>query len=162
MSMQQSSALASRARPRGEVHIVVRGPDGIIKHESHNRNVVVDVGLTLLANRLSDATPDSGCLVNYIATGTGTNVPGASDTQLQTENARKLVLSRTNDGTTAAISTTFGAGEVPTSTIRELGLFIDGTASANTGTLLARVADNFAVTALDSVFIDWRITLADA
>lgn len=152
----------SRARPRGEVHIVVRGADGEIKHESHNRNVVVDAGLTLLANRLSDASPDSGCLVNYIATGTGTNAPNASDTQLQTENSRKAVLSRTNDGTTAAISTTFGAAEVPTSTIKELGLFIDATGTANSGTLLARVADDFAVTALDSVFVDWRITLADA
>ena len=153
---------ASRVRPRGEVHIIVRGADGQIKHESHNRNVVVDAGLTLLANRLADASPDSGCLVNYIAVGTGTNAPDASDTQLQTENARKAVLSRTNSATVAAISTTFGAAEVPTSTIRELGLFIDGTGSANSGTLLARVADNFAVTALDSVFVDWRITLADA
>lgn len=160
--MTQNAKLTSRARPRGEVHIVVRGPDGAVKHESHNRNVVVDAGLTLLANRISDASPSSGCLVNYVAVGTGTNVPSASDTQLQTENARKLVLSRANDGTTAAISTTFGAGEVPTSTIKELGLFIDGAGGANTGTLLARVADNFAVTALDSVFVDWRITLADA
>lgn len=153
---------SSRVRPRGEVHIVVRGPDGKIKHDSLHKNIVVDAGLTLLANRLTDASPDSGCLINYVATGTGVTAPNASDTQLQTENARKLVLSRTNDGTTAAISTTFGAGEVPTSTIKELGLFIDGSAGANTGTLLAHVADNFAVTALDSVFIDWRITFADA
>ena len=152
----------SRVRPKGEVHIRVVGADGKLKYEAFNKNVVVDAGLTLLANRLSDATPTSGCLVNYIAVGTGTDAPNAADTQLQTENARKAVTSRANDATIAAISTTFNAGDVPTSTIKELGLFIDGTASADTGTLLARVADDFAVTALDSVFVDWRITLADA
>lgn len=160
--MQTIDPVVSRVRPRGEVHIVVRGADGQIKHESHHRNVVVNAGLTLLANRIASASPSSSCLVNYIGTGTGTNVPATSDTQLQTENARKAVLSRTNSATVAAISTTFNAGDVPNSTIKELGLFIDGTGSANTGTLLARVADNFAVTALDSVFVDWRITLADA
>lgn len=146
----------------GEVHIIVRGADGKIKHESRKKNLVVTAGLTLLANRISDASPDSGCLVNYIAVGTDATAPDASDTTLGTENARKTVLSRTNSGAVAAISTTFGAGEVPTSTIRELGLFIDGTGTVDSGTLLAHVNDNFAVTALDSVFIDWRITFADA
>lgn len=152
----------SRSRPTGHVHIRVIGADGQLKYEAHNTNVVVDAGLTLIANRISNASPTSGCLVNYIAVGTGTNAPNASDTQLQTENARKAVLSRTNSATVAAISTTFGAGEVPNSTIKELGLFIDATGTANSGTLLARVADNFAVTALDTVFVDWRITFADA
>lgn len=146
----------------GEVHVKVIGENGEVKHESRKKNLVVTVGLTLLANRISDATPDSGCLVNYVAVGTGTNAPAAGNTQLQTENARKTVTSRINSGAVAAISTTFNAGEVPTSTIKELGLFIDGTGSANSGSLLARVNDDFAVTALDSVFIDWRITFSDA
>lgn len=146
----------------GEVRIRVVGEDGQIKHDRTVKNLVVTAGLTLLANRIADATPDSGCLVNYIAVGTGVTAPAAGNTTLVTENARKQVASRTNSAAVAAISTTFNAGEVPTSTIGELGLFIDGTASANSGTLLARVLDTFAVTALDSVFVDWRITFADA
>lgn len=146
----------------GEVHIRVVGADGKIKHDRKVKNLVVTAGLTLLANRISDATPDSGCLVNYIAVGTNNTAPAAGNTTLGAENARKQVASRTNSAAVAAISTTFNAGEVPTSTINELGLFIDGTASADSGTLLARVLDTFAVTALDSVFIDWRITFADA
>lgn len=146
----------------GEVHIRVVGADGQIKHNRKVKNLVVTAGLTLLANRISDATPDSGCLVNYIAVGTDNTAPAAGDTTLGAENARKQVASRTNSAAVAAISTTFNAGEVPTSTINELGLFIDGTGTANSGTLLARVLDTFAVTALDSVFIDWRITFADA
>lgn len=146
----------------GEVHIRVVGADGQIKHDRKVKNLVVTAGLTLLANRISDATPDSGCLVNYIAVGTNNTAPAAGNTTLGAENARKQVASRTNSAAVAAISTTFNAGEVPTSTINELGLFIDGTGTANSGTLLARVLDTFAVTALDSVFIDWRITFADA
>lgn len=146
----------------GEVHIKVVGADGVIKHNRTVKNLVVNAGLTLLANRIADATPDSGCLVNYIAVGTGNTAPAAGNTTLVAENARKQVASRTNSTVTAAISTTFNAGEVPTSTIEELGLFIDGTGTVNSGTLLARVLDTFAVTALDSVFVDWRITFADA
>lgn len=146
----------------GEVRIKVVGADGKIKHERTVKNLVVTAGLTLLANRIADSTPDSGCLVNYIAVGTGNTAPAAGNTTLATENARKQVASRTNSAAVAAISTTFNAGDVPTSTIEELGLFIDGAAGANTGTLLARVLDTFAVTALDSVFVDWRITFADA
>lgn len=146
---------------KGEIHVrVVR--NGVVIQEVKKKNLVVDAGLTLLANRISDATPDSGCLVNYIAVGTGTNAPASNNTTLQTENARKAVASRTNSGAIAAISTVFNAGEVPASTLKEVGLFIDGTGSADTGTLFARQNIDVEVTALDSVFIDWRITFAAA
>jgi hypothetical protein len=151
-----------KVRATGEVHIRVVNERGEVTHEKTVKNLVVTAGLTLLANRLTDSSPDSECLVKYIAVGTGTNAPAAGNTTLQTETARAAVLSRTNSAAVAAISTTFAAGAIPTSTIKELGLFIDGSATANSGTLLARVADDFAVTALDSVFVDWRITLADA
>ncbi len=146
---------------RGEVHIRVVGADGKLKYESKHHNLVVDAGLTLLANRISHVVPSSACLLNYIAVGTGTNVPDETDTQLQTENARKQVSSRTSSGVVAAISTVFNAGEVPNSTIKELGLFIDATGTANSGTLFARTADDFVVTALDTVFVDWRISFSD-
>lgn len=126
------------------------------------KNLVVDAGLTLLANRISDATPDSGCLVNYIAVGTGTNAPDPTDVALQTETARKQVSSRANSAGVAAISTVFSATEVPTSTLKEVGLFIDGTGTADSGTLFARQNIDLAVTAIDAVFIDWRITFAAA
>lgn len=146
----------------GEIHIRVVGADGKLKQEIRKKNLVVDAGLTLLANRIADATPSSGCLINYIGVGTGTNSPASGDTQLQTENARKQVTSRTNSGVIAAISTTFDAGDIPNSTLKEVGMFIDGTSSANTGTLFARQNINVTITALDSMFIDWRITFSDA
>jgi hypothetical protein len=126
------------------------------------KNLVVDAGLAILANRLADATPDSDCLVTYVAVGTGTDAPAAGNTTLQTETKRKAVASRANSGGIAAISTVFAAGEVPTSTLKEVGLFVGGTIAADSGTLFARQNIDVAVTALDSVFIDWRITLAAA
>ncbi len=152
----------SRIKVTGEVHIRVVGPDGIVKHDQHVKNLLVTAGLTLLANRIADATPDSDCLVTYIGVGTSSTSPSAGNTQLGTEVARKAILSRTNSAAVAAISTTFNAGDISPTTIEELGLFIGGSASANTGTLLARVLDSFAVTSLDSVFVDWRVTFSDA
>lgn len=146
----------------GMVRVRVVGPDGTVKHDITKKNLVVDAGLTLLANRISDAVPDSGCLINYLAVGTGTATPDAGDTELQTENARKAVTSRTNADAVAAISTVFDAGEVPTSTLKEVGAFIDATATADSGTLFARQNIDVPVTALDAVFIDWRFTFADA
>ncbi len=160
--MDNQQNVVSRARPRGVVHIEVRDQFGHLKYVAHHSNVVVDAGLALIAERWGSATPSSESLINYIAVGTNATAPATTDVKLGTENARKQVLSRAYSGTTTAISTTFGAGEVPVSTIRELGLYIDGTGAADSGTLLAHVADNFAVGALDSVFVDWRLTLADA
>lgn len=158
----QDTQLISKAGARGNVHVIVRGQDGEIKHDAYHKNVVCDAGLTLFANRGTHSSPTSDCLIDYISVGTDVTAPLAADTLLGVETARKAVLSRTSDGTVMAISTTFAAGEVPTSTIKELGLWIDATATLDTGVLLAHVADSFAVTALDSVFVDWRITFADA
>lgn len=153
--------MKSGIKIKGELRVrVVR--DGKVIQEVSKKNLVVNAGLTLLANRLSDASPDSGCLINYIAVGTGTDSPDAADTTLQTENARKAVASRTNSGAVAAISTVFNAGEVPTSTLKEVGIFIDATGTVDSGTLFARQNIDVAVTAIDSVFIDWRISLASA
>lgn len=146
----------------GELHIVVRGKDGEIKQEVRKKNLVVLAGLTLLANRISDSTPSSGCLINYIAVGTGVAAPDAANTALGTETARKQVTSRTNSGAVAAISTTFNAGDITPSTLKEVGMFIDGTGTVDSGTLFCRQAIDVAVTALDSVFVDWRVTFADA
>lgn len=142
--------------------IKVIGPDGEVKFEKTYKNLIVQAGRTAIADRLTNATPDSSLLVGYIAVGTGATAPADGDTALETETARKAVASKTHAADVAAIATTFNATEIPTSTLKEVGLFIEGTASADTGTLLARVTVNIGITALDALFIDWRITLSDA
>ncbi len=160
--MPKKAKVTGKMRMRGEIWVRVVGPDGKIKGEVRRSNLVVTAGLTLLMNRLCNASPDSECLINYIAVGTGTATPLAANTQLQTETARKQLTSRANSSAVGSVATTFNAGDVPVSTLKEVGLFIDGTGSVNTGTLLARQNINLAVSALDSVFVDWRLTLADA
>ncbi len=144
----------------GQVTVRVFGPDGKLKQSVTKKNLVVTAGLTQLANRIANVVPATTGLVNYFGVGTGTNAPSAGDTTLQTENARKQVSSRANVDNIASISVVFGAGEVPTSTLKEVGMFIDATATPDSGTLFARQNIDIGVTALDSVFIDWRLTFS--
>lgn len=148
----------------GEVRWKVIGPDGEIKSEGKEDNLVVDSGIIALIDRMTNASPDSTCLIEYIGVGTGSTTPAAGDTTLETEVARKQQTSRTHSNKVAAIATLFNAGDIPgtPTTINECGLFIEGSATLDTGTLLARVATSISVTAVDSLFIDWRITGADA
>ena len=69
-----------------------------------------------------------------------------------------------NSTTQAAVSATFNAGDIPGTpvTIAEAGIFIDGTGTLNSGTLFSHLPLNVTVQSTDSLFIDWRITLASA
>lgn len=159
--MEKSLRANGKTAIRGEVTVGIMR-DGKVVKQITKKNLIVNAGLSLLANRISDASPSSGCLINYLAVGTGTDVPDATDVALQTENERKLVTSRANDGFIAAISTVFNAGEVPTSTLKEVAAFIDATGVADSGTLFSRANIDLGVTAIDAVFIDWRFTFASA
>lgn len=149
---------------KGEYRVRVIDQNGKTKHDCVYKNIIVKAGRSAIISRIGNATPTYDLLAEYIAVGTGTNAPADTDTTLQTETARKAVLSRSTSDDVGAISTTFNAGDIPTSTLKEIGLFIDSTATAtaDTGVLLSRVAVDLAVTALDSVFIDYRITCSDA
>lgn len=147
---------------KGQYHIVVKDENDVVKYDQCIDNVTTNAFRAVIANNMTDATPTNTMLVDYIAVGTGTNTPAITDTQLQTETARKLQTSRTNSNNIGAVSTVFNAGDVPTSTLREVGLFAGGTGTVNSGILVSRTAVNIVVTALDSVFIDWRITVNDA
>lgn len=160
--MSKKESLQSKGGIAGYPTIKVIGPDGKVKFEKTYKNLIVQAGRTAIADRLTNATPDSSLLVGYIAVGTGTTAPADGDTTLETETARKAINSKTHSADVAAIATTFNAGDIPVSTLKEVGLFIEGSATPDSGTLLARVAVNIAITALDALFVDWRITLSDA
>jgi hypothetical protein len=146
----------------GRYHIVVKDQHGNIKHDKYYDNLTTTVGRALIIERIFNATPSADLLVDYIAVGTGTTAPAVGDTTLETETARKLRVSLANSSNVGSVSTVFAAGDVPTSTLKEVGLFINGTGTVDTGTLLSRTAIDLPVTALDSVFIDYEFTLNDA
>ncbi len=123
-------------------------------------NIVPTVGRAAIAMHLSNVTPSPSTLMaNYSAVGTGTDAPDNADTTLQTETARTVVASRTNSSNVAYITGFFGATDV-SGTLREAALFIAGTASADTGTLLSRVAINITKAVTETLTLDWTITIS--
>lgn len=123
-------------------------------------NLVVTAGKAAIANFLSHASPTPTSIrVNYVALGSGTNSPAAGDTQLQTEVFRKVTASADNASNVATITGFFTQTET-SGTYREAGLFMSGTASANTGTLLSRVAINITKSGAQTLTIEWTITIS--
>ena len=113
----------------------------------------------MIANNLTDTTPDNVMYVKKVALGSGTNTPANGDTTLQTETYRNDVASRTNASNIGYVTGFFSSTEV-SGTFREAGLFSDGTASANTGILVSRVAINITKSLSESLTIDWTLTIS--
>lgn len=123
-------------------------------------NLCPTVGRAAIANALTDATPAPATTrINYVALGSGTNAPANGDTTLQTETYRNTVASETNASNIAYITGFFSATET-SGTYREAGLFIEGTGSANSGTLLSRVAINITKSSSETLTLDWSLTIS--
>ena len=122
-------------------------------------NIIPTSGRTLIANNLTDATPNNPILLNKAALGTGTNTPANADTTLQTETYRNDLASRTNAANIAYATAFFNATET-TGTYREAGIFADGAAGADTGILFSRVAINITKTNTQTLTLDWVLTLS--
>jgi len=122
-------------------------------------NLIPTCGRAAIANHLTDPTPTpANLLVNYTALGTGVNAPANSDTQLQTEVFRKATASETNADNIAYITAFYTAAEV-SGTFKEAGLFILGTITPNSGTLLSRVAIDITKTTSETLSIDYQISI---
>lgn len=162
--MNEKQPNKGRVGARGDFTFTVKGPDGKIKQRIEQKNIVVDAGLQLVLEHIFDASPTGDLIVDYIAVGDDNTAASTGDTQLGNEIKRKAVASRSRSGLVGACSVTFNAGEIPGAPldVKEAGIFIGGTTSPNTGTLLCHVISNISITALDSLFIDWRLTLSDA
>lgn len=97
---------------------------------------------TVGKNLLRDAMKGGNAQVRYMAVGTSTTAPSASDTQLGAEAFRKAVTTYAN-GTNPGeivVSMYIGPGEIVGTTIEEVGIFAGNGASSatNSGVLLAR------------------------
>ncbi len=132
---------------------------GEIKRVTKAHNIVPTVARAAIAAYLGSVSPSPATLyANYAALGSNVAVPANSDTQLGTETYRNLVASRTSSSNIAYITGFYSATEV-TGTFREAGLFIAGTGSANTGTLLSRVAINITKSSSETLTLDWSFTI---
>ena len=132
---------------------------GKVKRVYEYENLLPTVGRTMIADNLTNAAPDNAMRVNYVALGSGVTAPANGDTTLQTETYRNVVASETNANNVAYITGFFSATET-TGTYRECGLFSNGTASANTGILLSRVAINITKSNTETLTLDWTLTIS--
>ena len=128
-------------------------------------NVVVTAGRAVLARLLAGDTTYSG-EINYCALGNYTATATGTDTALGNELYRKLVSSKTSDSNVAYISTFFTATEVD-GTFEEVGHYIDGTATKDSGQLFSRISSpntsELPVTKsnTESLTIDYKVVLLE-
>jgi len=123
------------------------------------KDLVVNAGLAEIAGLI--LTDVGGTAFDYIAIGTGTTAPSATDTALENETHREAAtgtrqtVNVTND--TAVLTHTF-TGYSGSEAITETGIFND----PSTGVMLARQvfsALNVDWDAGDSIEVTWKITI---
>lgn len=138
---------------KGQLQIVLRGADGIVKYEETVRNLVVTSGKNWIAARMYDTSIPSQ--MGYMAIGEGTTAASVGQTALVSEAARVAVTSVTVTNNEVQYFATFGTG-VGTGAITEAGILNASTS----GTMLARTV--FSVVnkgADDTLSITWTVTI---
>lgn len=123
-------------------------------------NLVPLIGRTELAKALLGEPSD--IVANYIAVGSGWNVPASTDTTLQTEFVRWTFNDTYYTDNVAYLDKFFWSAEVWSQTILEAGIFMGGTATVDSWTLLSRVNFNEVTTANETVTINVTITFNSA
>lgn len=143
----------------GQVNVRLFGPDGVLKQEHTDPNLVVTVGKNYLAAWLAAAS-QAGEFMSYIALGTGTSGPTSGDTALGTELSgggySRVLGTLTSAANVWTNTATFAPGN-GTGAITEAGLF---TASTS-GTMFAhQVFPVYNKQAADTMVIVWNVTFA--
>ena len=111
--------------------------DGILLDTIIIENVITDVGLNAIIEKIGDISSTS--LFQFIALGTGNTAPVGADTQLEAETYREPPETITRVGSSLRLTTTLDFTEGNDITFREIGIFgLDATAVSGTGTLISR------------------------
>jgi len=124
-------------------------------------NIVPTISRTAMAAALAGQySLIDQIVINYQELGTGTNTPSDSDSGLQTPSAstRKVVSSISQSLNVISI-TSFWAATEATGTWREFSLFINGSATSNSGTLFNRVAMNITVASTEAMTLDGEMII---
>jgi len=125
-------------------------------------NVTPTEGRVMIARALSgDFTDISEIEINYTAVGTSATAPAITDAQLGTEIFRKLLSASTYESNNAFLTGFYAAGE-GTGTLQEHGLFINGTATTDSGAMISRLLLGGIVKGVSDVFtVESQITISD-
>ncbi len=154
--------MRDRFRLRGEIELILKNKKGEVKKRVKIKNVITNVGKAQVAGLINGVVTSP---FRYVAIGTGTTAPSASDTALDNEIARKVgstsraTTNVTND--TAVVEATFSSadGLSGSSNVAEAGLFD----AASGGNMLAR--QTFSAIPVnwdggDTLTIRWRIIVS--
>lgn len=136
--------------------VILRAYDecGELIFEDISENLVVNTGLSHIANQLSTPTEDK---MEYVAVGTDNTAPAAGDTALGSESARVGTDSVTQSTNKVTYVATFGPG-VGTGPLREAGIFN----AASNGIMFARYTYVYDKGASDTLVISWEVTYSAA
>lgn len=126
-----------------------------------NHNIIPTVARQQIAKSLANQiTTKAEIAINYQELGTGTNVPANGDTGLQTPSAgTRAAISSVGYSANLLTITTFWAAGAATGTWKEMGTFINGTGTSNSGTLFSRIALNVTVGASNALTVDGEVTI---
>ena len=144
----------------GDLHIVLRDLSGIIKRNFHTHNLIVNEGLTYIADKMIP-TPSLPVMA-YMAISTGSGAAVGGDTGLTLPEVDRVGLT----STTASTFSTIYAATFPTGTsgsVTESGIFSHATPGHGDEYMLSRsifAAVNKLTT--DTLDILWTITFASA
>lgn len=146
------------------VKIVSLDLDGNITGVEQTHNVVTNLALDLFSEALR-GTDVSALEINFLAVGTGaatgSDAPSASDTQLTNEVFRKNITFQAG-GTNRMTTITVIAPSEANVNITELAWFGgDATSTANSGTMIARVAYTRAKNSGESLQVNRQDTFAE-
>lgn len=143
---------------KGKFIFTLKDLAGNIVETKEYDNLVVNVTKNLFAGRINGETTYTGA-INWLALGTGSNTPAATDTQLQTEVGRKAPLTQSRSSNQVTFEFYFAPTEA-IGTLKEVGAFIDGTATPNSGQLFDRAAIDITKTSLNSLTVTLLVTVS--
>jgi hypothetical protein len=150
---------------RREIGRILSDYNGLFKNDLRvieTHNIIPNVLRNQFATLLSGTSVPSSFQANYIALWSGNTTPALTDTQLANETKRALFTNRYSSGHVAYLDRFFSSTEVAGQTFLEVGIFCDGTASANSGYLLSRILINETMGANETLTINATITISSA
>jgi hypothetical protein len=122
-------------------------------------NLVVSVAKNGFAKLIAGESGFTG-EINYLAVGTGADTPAANETQLVSELARTAIVGGTLSRTNNVVSMEFYfAPTEANGNIKEVGAFIDATATANSGIMFDRALLDVTKTVTNSLTLIFTATV---
>lgn len=149
--------------PFEEVYQHLKDYNGKFKEHvkiTEDHNLVPSVLRDSLATLISGTTVTPTFKANYIALGSDSTAATNADTTLGSEDQRGLFTNRYSIDNIAYLDKFWSAAEVGGTTVVEIGVFVDGTATVDTGYLLSRIITNETFTANETFTVNVEFTIS--